>query len=336
MAHVAEWKKEEVKNIKSLIDSHSVIGIVDLLNIPAKQMQEMRRSLIGKAKIKMSKKNLIDLALKDSNSKENIAELSPYMEGQPAIVFTDLNPFRLFKILEDSKTPAPAKIGAVASEDIIIPAGDTGFEPGPFLGELQQIGVAAKIDKKKIVVSKDHVIVKAGETVSKNVASALARLNINPMEVGINLKVAYENDTIYSSNLLSIDVDKTIEDIKHAFIGALNLSINGSIYTKKTISPIISNAFSKSMNLAINASILNDKTSQTLISLANSKMLALASNLTEVDNALDEQLLSKLSNVSTPLTQTTNEEEPKDEDEEEEEEEATEEDAAAGLGALFG
>jgi large subunit ribosomal protein L10 len=337
MAHVAEWKKEEVKDIKSLIDSHSVIGIVDLLNIPAKQMQEMRRSLIGKAKIKMSKKNLIDLALKDSNSKENIADLSPYMEGQPAIIFTDLNPFRLFKILEDSKTPAPAKAGAVANEDIIIPAGDTGFEPGPFLGELQQIGVAAKIDKKKIVVSKDQVIVKAGEVIPKNVASALARLDINPMEVGINLKVAYENETIYASDFLSIDVDKTIEDIKSAFIGALNLSINGSIYTKKTISPIISNAFSKSMNLALNASILTDKTSQTLISLANSKMLALASNLTEVDNALDDELINKLSNVSTSSTQTVNEEEPKDEDdEEEEEEEATEEDAAAGLGALFG
>jgi large subunit ribosomal protein L10 len=334
MAHVAEWKKEEVKDIKSLIDSHSVIGIVDLLNIPARQMQEMRRSLIGKAKIKMAKKNLIDLALKDSNSKENIAELSPYMEGQPAIIFTDLNPFRLFKILEDSKTPAPAKAGAIASDDIIIPAGDTGFEPGPFLGELQQIGVAAKIDKKKIVVSKDHVIVKAGEEVPKNVAGALARLGINPMEVGINLKVAYENDTIYASNLLSIDVDKTIEDIKHAFIGALNLSINGSIHTKKTITLIISNSFRKSLNLAINASILNNKTSQTLIPLANSKMLALASNLTEVDNALDEELISKLSNLSTPVVQPANEEKPKEDDDEEEE--STEEEVAAGLGALFG
>ncbi|MDR3223312.1 MAG: 50S ribosomal protein L10 [Methanobrevibacter sp.] len=333
MAHVAEWKKEEVKDLKSLIDSHSVIGVVDLLNIPAKQMQQMRRSLIGKAKIKMSKKNLIDLALKNSDSKTNITELAPYMKGQPAIIFTDLNPFRLFRILEDSKTPAPAKAGTTATEDIVVPAGDTSFEPGPFLGELQQIGIPAKIDKKKIVISKDTVVVKAGEIVSKNIASALTRMDINPMEVGIDLRVVYEDETIYASDLLNIDADKIMQDIVYAFQRATNLSINASIHTKKTISPIINNAFSKAMNLAINASIVNDKTSQVLISLANSKMLALASKLTDAENALDEELLNKFSSLPVASTPIANKEEPKDDDEEEE---STEEDVAAGLGALFG
>ena len=60
MAHVAEWKKEEVNELKSLIDKYDVIGIVDLLNIPAKQLQEMRKSLGGHAVIRLSKKNLDD------------------------------------------------------------------------------------------------------------------------------------------------------------------------------------------------------------------------------------------------------------------------------------
>ncbi|MDR2624035.1 MAG: 50S ribosomal protein L10 [Methanobrevibacter sp.] len=336
MAHVAEWKKEEVKDIKSLIDSHGVVGVVDLLNIPAKQMQQMRKSLIDKAKIKMSKKNLIDLAFKESDSKMNITELAPYMEGQPAIIFTDLNPFKLFKILDNSKTPAPAKVGAIATADIVVPAGDTGFEPGPFLGELQQIGIPAKIDKKKIVVSKDTVVVKVGEVVSKNVANALIRMNINPMEVGINLRAVYEDETIYTSDLLNIDGDKIIRDIKSAFQSALNLSINGSIPTKDTISPIINNAFNKAMSLAINATIVNDKTSETLISLANSRMLSLAYQLTNVENALDEELLNKVSRIPVTSTTTVSEEESNNNDDEEEEEESTEEDVTAGLGVLFG
>ena len=45
MAHVAEWKKEEVKELKDIIDAYDVIGLVDLENIPAKQLQEMRKSL---------------------------------------------------------------------------------------------------------------------------------------------------------------------------------------------------------------------------------------------------------------------------------------------------
>ena len=68
MAHVAEWKKEEVIELKGIIDKYDVIGVVDLMNIPAKQLQEMRKSLKGKAVIRMSKKNLIDLAFEDCNA----------------------------------------------------------------------------------------------------------------------------------------------------------------------------------------------------------------------------------------------------------------------------
>ncbi|KZX15814.1 50S ribosomal protein L10 [Methanobrevibacter cuticularis] len=337
MAHVAEWKKEEVKTIKSLIDSHEVVGIVDLLNIPAKQLQKMRQTLKDKATIRMSKKNLIDLAFEDSNvKKENIVGLSKFMEGQPAMVFTDMNPFRLFKILEDSKTAAPAKAGNIATDDIVVPAGDTGFEPGPLLGELQQVGIPAKIDKGKIVVSKDHVVVKAGEEVSKQVAGMLTRLDIHPMEVGIDLKAAYEDEAVYTSDVLTIDDEETLISIQNAFSSAFNLSVNAGVPTKETIVAIIQNANSKSFNLAMNASILTSETTEPLLALAQSEMLALASAVSDSEGALDEELIEKLSNVPVPAETVVVVEEKEDDDEEEEEEEASEEEAAAGLGALFG
>jgi len=339
MAHVAEWKKDEVKEIKGLIDSHEVIGIVNLLNIPARQLQKMRQSLKGKAIIRMSKKNLIDLAFKDCNDKkENIVDLSNHMDGQPAVVFTNMNPFKLFKILEDSKTSAPAKEGNIPDSDIVVPEGDTGFEPGPLLGELQQVGIPAKIDKGKIVVSKDHVVVEAGEVVSKQVASMLTRLDIQPMEVGIDLQAAYEEEAIYTSDLLTIDEEKTLADVQSAFSGAFNLSVNAGIPTKETIVAIIQNANSKSINLAMNASILTSETTEPLIALANAKMLSLASAIADVEGALDEELIEKLSNVSvaTAVVEETNQEDDEEDEEEEEKEEEAEEEAAAGLGALFG
>ena len=100
MAHVAEWKKEEVNELKGLIESAEVVGIVNLLNIPARQLQEMRKTLAGKATIRLSKINLMNLALEDCDAeKANITGLSDFMEGQPALVCTDMNPFRLYKIL---------------------------------------------------------------------------------------------------------------------------------------------------------------------------------------------------------------------------------------------
>jgi len=342
MAHVAEWKKEEVKELKTMIDSHEVVGIVNLLNIPARQLQKMRQSLKDKATIRMSKKNLINLAFEDcDNNKENISNLSKHLEGQPAIVFTDMNPFKLFKILEDSKTSAPAKAGNIATDDIVVPEGDTGFEPGPILGELQQIGIPAKIDKGKIVVPKEQVVVKAGEEVSKNVASMLTRLDILPMEVGIDLTAVYEDKSIYTSDLLTIDEEKIFSDFQNAFARAFNLSVNAGIPTKETIVAIIQNAKSKSFNLAINASIMNSETAEPLIALTNAKMLALASAIQGVDGALDEELIEKLSNAPVATETVVSEEkedkkENEEEEEENEEEEVAEEEAAAGLGALFG
>ncbi len=334
MAHVAEWKKEEVNELKGLIESAEVVGIVNLLNIPARQLQEMRKTLAGKATIRLSKINLMKLALEDCDAeKANITGLSDFMEGQPALVCTDMNPFRLYKILEDSKTSAPAKAGATAPADIVVPAGDTGFPPGPFLGDLQQIGVPAKIDKGKIVVSKDTVVVEAGEEVSKQVAAALTRMDIKPMEVGMDLKAVYEEGSIFKADVLAIDEEETIADIQTAFTKAFNLSVFSAFPTSQTISTIISTAHTKAYNVAIEAAIPTDKTSDMLIALANAKMLALAGELSS--DAIDDEIANKLANVAVaaPVVEEAEEEE---EVEEEEEEDKSEETAALGLGALFG
>ena len=335
MAHVAEWKKEEVNELKGIIDKYDVIGIVDLLNIPAKQLQEMRKSLYEKAVIRMSKKNLIDLALEDCNTdKTNIVDLSEHMEGQVAVIATEMNPFKLYKILEDSKTSAPAKPGSIATDDIIIPEGDTGFEPGPFLGELQQVGIPAKIDKGKIVVSKETVLVEAGEEVSAAVAATLSRMDINPMEVGIDLKAVYEEEAVYTSDVLAIDEEQTLADVQNAFKNAFNLSVNAVIPTEETISTIITLAYTRAINVGVDAAIMTSETSDAIIALAQAKMLALASEVSGTEGALDDELADKLSNVAVAAAPVV--EETVEEEEEEEEEEEAEEEAAAGLGALFG
>ncbi len=337
MPHVASWKKEEVKDLKGLIGSHKVVGMADLADIPAPQLQKMRRTLKDSALIKMSRKTLMNLALNDSE-KSNIEALSEHMEGQPALIFTDMNPFRLYKILEESKTQAPAKAGNIAPSDIVVPQGDTAFPPGPMLGELQKIGIPAKIEKGKIVITKDKTVVIAGEKISSNVASILTRLEIHPMEVGIDLKAAYEDQTIYTSDLLTIDSEKTLSDIQSAYTNALNLSVNAEIFNKVSMPILISNAVTKSMNLAVNAEIFNEKTIVILIPKAYSQMLALALEIaSKNDEAVDDDLRQRLSSSTVPVEEPIEEkEEAPEEDEEEESEEEKEEEAAAGLGALFG
>lgn len=332
MPHVADWKKEKVADLENLINNNEIVGIVNLADIPAPQLQTMRKSLSGKAVIRMSRKNFIKIAL-DNVDKENIEGLEDYLEGQPAMVFTEMNPFKLFKILEDSKTEAPAKAGAIAPADIVVPAGDTSFPPGPILGELQQAGINAKIDKGSIVVQEDAVVVEEGEPVPKDVADVLTKLEIHPMEVGIDLLAVYEDNTIYTADVLKIDEEETRTSIATAYQNAINLSVFAGIVNSESAPILIQQAARDAMNLAINANILTSETTDAILSKAYAQAIAIASKLS--DDALDDDLKEKLS--SQPVAQAApvedNTEEPEEEEAEEEEDE--EEAAAAGLGLFF-
>ncbi len=332
MPHVAEWKKDEVASLKKLIESHEVVGMANLSDIPAPQLQKMRRTLKDSATLKMSRKTLMSLALNNCD-KENISTLEKHMDGQPALIFTNMNPFKLYKILEGSKTAAPAKAGSIAPEDIVVPKGDTAFKPGPILGELQKIGIPAKIEKGKIVITSDKKIVAAGETIPKDVASILTRLDIFPLEVGIDLRAAYEDQTVYTSDLLTIDEEKTLADIQQAFTQALNLSVNAVIFNKESTPVLIQKAATESLSLALNAEILTSKTTDLLLAKAYAQMLSVASEVEAKDeNAVDDELREKLSSKDVKVETKKDNKEPEEEEEDEEEEG----DAAAGLGALFG
>ncbi len=332
MHHVADWKKEKVAELEDLTNSHEIIGIVNLADIPAKQLQTMRKSLGDNAILKMSRKNFIKIALENSD-KEEVEGLADYLEGQPAMVFTKMNPFKLFKILEDSKTEAPAKAGSIAPEDIVVPAGDTSFPPGPILGELQQVGIPAKIDKGSIVVTDDAKIVDEGEEIPKAVADILTKLEIHPMEVGIDLLAVCEGDTIYTADVLAIDEEETIQTLANAYQSAINLSVYAGILNSESAPLLIQKAARDALNLAINANILTSETTDKILSKAYAQMLAVAKLLSS--EAIDDELNEKLNSqaAAAPVAVEDNTEEP---EEEEEEEEDAAESAAAGLGALFG
>ena len=294
MPHVADWKKEKVAELEELTNNNDIIGIVNLADIPAPQLQTMRKTLGDKAILKMSRKNFIKIAL--ANSNKNVEGLADYLEGQPAMVFTEMNPFKLFKILEDSKTEAPAKAGSIAPADIVVPAGDTSFPPGPILGELQQAGISAKIDKGSIVVQEDATVVKEGEPVPKNVADILTKLEIYPMEVGMDLLAVCEGDTIYTADVLKIDEEETLQTIATAYQNAINLSVNAGIVNSESAPILIQKAATEAMNLAINANILTSETTDKILSKAYAQMLAVASLLSS--DALDDELSEKVSKLT--------------------------------------
>jgi large subunit ribosomal protein L10 len=329
---IAPWKIEEVNKLKKLLKEGNVVALADMMEVPAVQLQEIRDKIRGKMILRMSRNTLIKRAIEEVAEETNnpeFAKLAEHIERGAAIIVTDMNPFKLYKTLEDSKTPAPIKGGAVAPSDIVVEKGSTGMPPGPFLGELKSAGLPAVIEKGKIAIREDTVIVKEGEVVPHKVAVVLSALGIKPTKVGLDLLAAYEDGIVYTPDVLKIDEDEFIEKIQKAFNSAFNLSVNAAIPTADTIETILQKAFRDAKAVSIESAFLTDKTTDDILGKAYSQMLAVASEVG--DEALDDELKEKL--ASTASSVEAEEEKPKEEEKEEKKEE--EAPAAAGLGLLF-
>jgi large subunit ribosomal protein L10 len=334
MAHVAAWKKDMVSELVQDMREYPVVAIVDMEGIPGQQIQSMRAGLRAHAKLKMTKDKLILLALDEiSKEKPGIADLKDAVHGQCAVVTTDIDSFKLFKKLESTKTAAPAKEGQLAPYDIVVPKGPTPFGPGPIIGELQKIGIPAAIEAGKIAVKKDTTLVKAGEPIPGPVAAMLPKLEILPMEVGMDLRAAYEDGVIYKRDVLDIPDDYYSTMFATAAHDALALGVSIAFPTKDTIVPLIAKAFRETMGLSIAAAIPTKENIEMLLAKADAQMLAIASATGYTNDSIAARLSSAA--AAAPAAPAVTGSAPA-ESVEEEEEEVSEEEAAAGLSALFG
>jgi len=276
MAHVAEWKFDEVKKLTEILSNNKVIGIVEIGGIPAPQMQQMRKNLHENASIRSSKNNLIQMALDNAEKNvKGISSLKDSIEGQSAIITTDISPFKLFAKIKATRTMAPAKGGETANHDIEVKAGDTPFKPGPIVGELQKAGIPAAIQEGKVIIKSDKVIVPKGEKIAVEVAQMLTRLEIYPIEIGMNISAVFEDGNVYKPDVLDIDIDEILGNMRQASTNAFNLAIESGWVTDLTIQPMINKAYNNALMLALEQNIVNKETIKYLLSKANSSMIAL-------------------------------------------------------------
>ncbi len=340
MAHVAEWKKERVEALSETIAASPVVGIVDIHGIPGKQISKMRARLRGSVGLHVAKVTLIHIALdKAAESRPGIEGLKEAASGQVGVVTTTENPFKLFKMMELTKTHAPARGGELAPSDIAIKAGDTSFKPGPIVREFQKVGIPAAIERGKVVIKKDTVLVKEGEEIPKDLATVLPRLDILPIILGLDLRAAFEDGMVYDPDVLDVDVTGMLGKLASGAAAAFNLAVNAQVFTAASIRPLLSKGHSYAYNLAIEAGIMTPETARPILARAHGRMMALAS---QVPEGLDDDLRDALgaaaaaAPAAAPAEAEAQESKKDEEDEDKEEPKVDEETAAAGLSALFG
>jgi large subunit ribosomal protein L10 len=334
---VAEWKKEEVKELSEFCNMYPVVALIGIEGISAEQMQSIRKKLKSMGLLRVSRNTLIRLAL--DQARDGMEKLKEYVYGQTALFFTHENPFVVFKKMEESKTDAPLKPNSISPMDITIEKGPTPFRPGPVVGELQNVGIPAAIEKGKVVIKETRVVVKQGEKVNPKLAEMLAKLEIKPIKVGLDVRAIYEDGVIYLPETLRLDTSEYFNMFVEAVQNAINLSVNVVYPTEQTVKTILVRAHMDARNLAINAGIYEKDIIKDILALAYQRLITIVSMLP--DEALDEDLKQRVSTIPVSpekpkVEKEEKEAEEKEEEKEEEEEEKAEEEAIEGLGALFG
>ncbi|RLM89725.1 50S ribosomal protein L10 [Halobellus sp. Atlit-38R] len=338
---IPEWKREEVAELVEFLERYQSVGVVAVAGIPSRQLQSMRRDLHGSAELRMSRNTLAVRALEDVD--DGLEELVEYVSGQVALVGTNDNPFGLYKQLEASKTPAPISAGEVAPNDIVIPEGDTGVDPGPFVGELQQVGAAARIMDGSIQVTEDSKVLEAGEPVSEELEGVLSELGIEPKEVGLDLRGVFSEGVLFEPDELAIDVDEYRADIESAAAAARNLAVNATIPTAQSTPTLLAKAAGDAKALGLFAAIEDPDVLPDLVAKADAQVRTLAAQIDD-DEALPEELrgVEAPAPAAEEAAEADAEEESADEDTDEQEADADDtdddddDDGAEGLGAMFG
>lgn len=274
-ANAPPQKKTQAKRIIDLAKAYPIIGVADMENLPAPQLQRMRAQLRSQVEIFMTKKRIMLKAIDAIKDKPGFEKIKDHMRGMPALIFTKENPFSLFRALKKSKSKAPARAGQLAPRDIIIPAGPTPFTPGPIIGELGALGIKAGVEGGKIAIKVDSMVCAEGKPISEKLAGLLIKLGIEPMEIGLNVIAVYEKGTIYTKNVLDIDEDKFMQDLLLTASQAYGLAMEIGYTTKETIELLLQKANREAKALAIEGNFMAEEVKAEILAKAESQAAAL-------------------------------------------------------------
>jgi large subunit ribosomal protein LP0 len=246
-----ERKSEYFERLYQLLDDHRSILICNVDNVGSNQMHQIRASLRKKAVVLMGKNTMIRKAIRsrvaDTPALERLLSL---IKGNIGLVFTngDLKDTR--EKIVSNRVRAPAKAGAVAPCDVIIPAGNTGMEPGK-TSFFQALGVPTKIARGTIEIVSDVHLVKAGSKVGPSEATLLNMLNISPFTYGLTVTNVYDDGNVFEPALLDITDEYMLEKFTAGISEVASLSLALHLPTIAAVPHLLINNYKELVSISL-------------------------------------------------------------------------------------
>ncbi|MDQ6723583.1 MAG: 50S ribosomal protein L10 [Thermoproteota archaeon] len=266
-----EKKVKLYENLQNLAKSYNVIALSKMTKVRSAQLMSIRKKFRNEIKIITIKNKVAQRSFeKIFNDVKGLEFLNKELEGQCALMFTNINPFKLNLTFDKNKIFLAAKGGDVAPNELVIHAGNTGINPGPVLSEFKESKVPTKIDQGTIWVSKDTVVAKTGEVISQKLAALMSKLDIKPIEAGVAVNFAISEGLEFKEKDLKIILEEYIQELVKSYQEALVLSVEAVYFNKESMPLILLKAKQQALSLSSESGYLSPETTGLVIAKANS------------------------------------------------------------------
>jgi len=249
-----ERKEEYFTRFKDLLTNYSKAFIVEIDNVGSLQLQTTRIQLRGKAEVLMGKNTMMRKCIREyvDENPDNAAvgQLEALCRGNIGFVFTNGDLSDVREVLESNVRPAPARVGAVAPIDVIVPKAPTGCDPGQ-TAFFQTLQIATKITRGQIEMTNDTHLITAGEKVTASQAALLAKLGIAPFTYGVLLKSVYDNGSLFDAKVLDITDDVLAAKFASALSVLASLSLALGYPTQASVPHSVANAFKAILSITL-------------------------------------------------------------------------------------
>jgi large subunit ribosomal protein L10 len=280
--HYPKKKRLMYEELQRVPTEYNVIALSKMTKVRAAQLMMIRKKFRSDIKIKIIKNKVAIRAFEKVKGVPGLENLSEQLEDQCALIFTNINPFKLNLIFAQNKVFLHAKGGDIATKEIFVPSGNTGITPGPVLSEFKTANVPTKIDQGTIWVSKDTLVAKPGDVISTPLASLLSKLNVKPIEAGISVNFAIAGGLQFQEQDLKLNLDEYKEELVRSFEQALALATEAGYMTPETVKPLLVKAQQQARSLVAEAGYLTSETAGFVLPKAQMQAQAVANKAKEI------------------------------------------------------
>jgi len=224
------------------------LGVITLDHLTCKKS---KKSVKDNAVVVKGKNTLIRKAIRrNTEDHPDWLALLPLIRGNVGLVFVKGDLSAVKNSLMNLRVSAPAKVGILAPQDVIIEKGGTGLEPTK-TSFLQALNIASKINRGQIEILQDVTLIKAGTKVGSSESILLTMLGKKPFSYGLTCNFVFEAGKVYAAKFLDTPSEEVLRRFSAGLSTVAAISLSIGLPTVASVPHVVLNAFKNLVALSL-------------------------------------------------------------------------------------